>query len=463
MIISTLAFVCAFGLFLVVWRKYSSLSLVTPLAVFVGFEVVSVWPPTVYAQGIEMADAYAAVLMVFAFFAFLIGFTAVASLTQTTRNVIVRFAKRPLLLEGSERAYLRVTIVFTVLLFALSTYLYGGTSLLLGAIEGYARGESQTDVVTQLSLDREALTKGYYFGEAYKGQGVILQTLRTGWLYLTVLTAAVARATGRWRWGGISALLLLLSFNYVGAAARFQLVEVLLTLLVGLSFFTKFTRKRFALAVASVAILVLAVSPLSIQTVHIDLQDRPWGQLAAAMRDRILFGDGIHNVEVIQFTDQGLLPYGWGRYHWEKALTALPGVTAGVPLSQQLQMIRSGNPIDTAFASMTYFGVLYADFGPIGPLVGYAGIGAFVAWLQAYMFRMRKSVLQIPFIALLTIGVGGLTIGSSVSALAGLFVLIAFHLALVAVFRFAGGTSRRAPRSLRPSWRTDPVQAEGYR
>jgi hypothetical protein len=460
------AFAMLFVLFLAAWRRYGTTTAVTPLVVFAAFEVVGVWPSSVYAQSIGMSNAYVSTLLVFAFASFLATFALICGLTRTNRNVVEQFVQSPVILEGSEKAYLIVTIFFGVLLVALGTYLYGPTSLLLEALEGFGRGDSQTEVVTLLSTRREEITKGYYFGEAYRGQGLILQILQTGWPFLTLMAAVIAHSTRRLRWFAVTGLLLLLSFNYVGAAARFQLVSVLLIQLIGMSLLTKLNLRRLIFGMAAMIVTIVAVAPLSVQTAGIDLTDNPVGALALSMRDRILFGDGIHNIEVIEFTEAGWLPYGFGQYHIEKAMTALPGVTWGIPLSQQLQSIRTGDPNDTAFASMTYFGVLYADFGPFGPIIGYAAIGFFVAFLQARMFRMPKTVFHVPLIASATLAVGNMTIGSSVSALATLVVVIAFHYSVVAVFRRIQGAPR-AP-AVRHSealvgWRARPQRIEGFR
>ena len=38
---------------------------------------------------------------------------------------------------------------------------------------------------------RKELTKSYYFGGAYRGQGLVLTVIGVGWSYLTVMTIAL--------------------------------------------------------------------------------------------------------------------------------------------------------------------------------------------------------------------------------------------------------------------------------
>ena len=76
---------------------------------------------------------------------------------------------------------------------------------------------------------------------------------------------------------------------------------------------------------------------------------------------------------------------------------------------------------------MTYLGILYADFGPIGVCLGYMLIGVIAAVAQGYLFRIRKGILEIPAITCAILLYSEMVLGSSISMGASLFILIVFY------------------------------------
>ena len=80
-----------------------------------------------------------------------------------------------------------------------------------------------------------------------------------------------------------------------------------------------------------------------------------------------------------------------------------------------------------AFASMSYLGILYADFGPIGVCLGYMLIGVIVAVAQGYLFQIRKGILELPAITYAIILYSELVLSSSISMGESLFILIVFY------------------------------------
>jgi uncharacterized membrane protein len=215
---------------------------------------------------------------------------------------------------------------------------------------------------------------------------------------------------------------------------------------VAVSLVVRLNPRRVLLAALLLLILILVVTPLSSQMTSLaDAENVVLDTFIGAVR-RVALGNGITNIEVMQFLDDGRLQFGWGVIHWEKLLTALPGITVGVPFSSQVQMIR--NPFaKTAFSSMTYLGILYADFGAFGVIIGYLLIGVVLAWEHTILFNMRKTILKLPALAFAILYSTDLSIGSSVSVIASLVIVTLFYFSLRLLVWVQEVPNRRASTS----------------
>ena len=222
---------------------------------------------------------------------------------------------------------------------------------------------------------------------------------------------------------------------FSASSGRYAVVAPFVCAAIGVSLISRLR----VMGLAGVTLFLIGVlyvaTPLSSQSSSTGEPNIRFGTVINDALRRISLGNGVHTLEVINYVDDGRLELGLGVIHWEKLLTALPGVSVGEPFSQQLQALRQPRRTGTTFASMTYFGILYADFGALGVVAGYALIGLFVAIATRFLFTRRKGVLEVAGVSLSVWYFADLSVGSSVSAASSWAVVGMFHLAMTCLAR----------------------------
>jgi len=424
--ISVILLIGCFIGFVLVWKGQQSQQLVTPFMVIASFEILWTWPASIYSQVIDVSDAYPAILMALAFCTFLAGYRIAVGSVRVIRAQIRSFSDRPIERDYSEAAYLVTIVAAGTVLFFLGRYLHEGLPPITRTLIDLWRGSDHATAVGELSTARESM-KGYYFDTGvYRGQGAILTMLQVGWPYLSLMAFLLFKATKRRAWLVTLGITLLMSVWFVGATGqRTPVVMVFVYLAIGVSYCKRLKATGLLRTIAGILIIAFLVTPFSGQLVGDIGDDNFISTVMDKATRRILLGDGITVIEIVRFIEDGALSYGYGRIHLEKFLTALPGVTYGIPFSMQLQAL-SGAESKTAFRSTTYFGVLYADFGPIGVVAFYALIGMFAGKAQNYLFQTRKYISSLPARTFVTLYSSALVLGSSVSMMASLFVVMLF-------------------------------------
>lgn len=430
-----------------VWAATSRRCLVlTPFLMFALYEAVFAWPAVIYAQAEGICDAYPAILMSTAFVGFLAGFLLSFSHPGRDRTWLERYRDAPVQRPDYPVAMLVLLAAVAAGLALAGLYLYQGPPPILLALWTLAQGSGFDDVVTTLSTQREALNKGYLFEGGYRGQGVIQQVQQIGWPFLTLAAVVLHRGDGKRRWRVLAGVCLVCAVAFIGGVGqRYQVMMIFVYLLVGLSLLIRVRIRHLVLSGIFLLTSVLIVGLFSGQMAGLGRSDRPLTDALGGVTSRILLGNGMTNIEVIGFIDQGLMRVQNGAIHAEKLVAALPGVSGDVPFSVRVQQLRTARDQDTTFASMTYFGILYADFGPLGPIVGYLLMGLFIGSVQNVLFRFAKGALEVPTVAFVSYYCADLSLGSSVSVAASLFVLGLFRLLLIAGYRFLGGWGNRVP------------------
>jgi oligosaccharide repeat unit polymerase len=426
---------CLFGLsligFLLVWYFTTKKSLtITPFVIFGIYEIAWGWPATIYEQYWNQGSEVPATLMGCAFLNFLIGFLFLMGIMRETRSRTKLFTNRALLMTNSPRFYAIIIGIICLVNMLLAVMLYGGLPPLFEAGIVLFRGGGYIDALSVLTEGREEITKGYYFGGQYRGQGVISQVLQVGWVYVTGTAWLIYYRTKRRNWLFLSLLLLAGSLILgSGVGGRLVVAMPLVCLIILVSLTHELRLKGIAKIAVIMCLIVAAVTPLSSQTTDLEESTSVMLDTLQYAVGRVAFGSGMTNIEVYDFIENGSLEVGYGRIHIEKSLTALPGVTVGIPFSYEVQLLRKGYSLkDTSFASMTYFGILYADFGAIGVLIGYLLIGCFTAIMQYYFVRVRKGILEMPAVALMIYYFSFLSIGSSISAVTSIMTVGIFYI-----------------------------------
>ncbi|MCH2203370.1 MAG: hypothetical protein MK102_15480 [Fuerstiella sp.] len=424
--LSLLFFLFTFLAFLFVWRMLSGgRMVVTPLVVFAGFEFLCTWPATVYFQEFGNASVYAALLVAAAFLSFLFGYLLWMSVVARRSGLLRRFLDKPLVCRQSPMAVLFAVTVTTVSLMAVGVYHFRGVPPVVSTFSQLLQGDGYSDSISELSAARYDNTKGHYFGEKYRGGGLVQTVFGVGFPYLVLVTLFMSACTRKRVWLFLTIALAVLMVVFVGGSGqRFQIIMAVACIAVGGNICFGWSARRAFGSGLMLGCIMLLATPLSSQMIGVDSEENALLFTVTRAFERICLGNGTHSLEVLDFVDSGALELGYGSIHLQKFISALPGVSYGTPFSSRVQQMRGGT--STAFASMNYYAVLYADFGAIGVLVGYMIIGILAAATELIFFGSEKDVMYVPAYAVAVVLFSDLSIGGSASVVASGFILVVF-------------------------------------
>ena len=447
--LSILLFAGCFALFLAVWLSTSQRYIVvTPFLIFALFELVCNWPAFIVGQIRGIIDTGPAIMAGIAFLSYLASYTVVLGRKQRAALDLTRFRDATVERQGSDLAYLISIVAFASFTVCLGLYLYRGMP---PVIAGLFQSADHSEFV-ELTARVRTEAKEHYAGGAYRGQGIISTVIAVSFPYLVLVSFLLFRSCRKLGWLLLTILLFATGVVFTGGGgARYQVIMFFCFFAVAASFMWRISIKHVMPMIAVVAIVTLLVMPASSQLSGVTDSDNVTRDITLNAIERITLGNGMTSVEVIDFIDNGFLDYGWGDIHLQKMINAIPGVTYGIPFSNIVQHLRTSES-QASYASMTYLGILYADFGPIGVCLGYMLIGVIAAVAQGYLFRIRKGILEIPAITCAILLYSEMVLGSSISMGASLFILIVFY----GLFKKSvslvdqGGSRRRAfPFSIR--------------
>jgi oligosaccharide repeat unit polymerase len=274
--------------------------------------------------------------------------------------------------------------------------------------------------------------------------------------YLLGMAIIQFRASRRKAWLVAASVAGVFCVIFVGGdGTRRPLIDVVLYLVILVSFVQKIGYWRLARAAAvvlGVAILLSAVSP----KMHSELGRDDFLSFATLeIVERITLGNGINNIHTIEFVRSGRLPLQNGAIHLRNFLGSIPGISAGMPLSYQLHLLLIPGSTATTYASGTYLMQIYADFGSGGVLFVYALIGCFAALMCRGICRAQKKATTLPFLAFCSMFAGNISISGFSGFLASFAVLLMIHSLINTVARFPrvslsqSRESRRTPLSCR--------------
>lgn len=331
-------------------------------------------------------------------------------------------------------------------------YFRGYPPTVLGMEQWIAQGDL-SEAQSLVSSGRRALTKSHVFGEAYRGQGVLKNLLFVVWTYGLLLSALIALRNRKIWWKGLFLLFFIGSVLFIGGTGeRSRVLWSLVVVLIGFSFVRNLNaRKMF---VALVFFFVCLVG-LSLLTPRYQLAHDKWhlmGNLVQSVFQRLASGDKINNLRMIHHLENGALERGYGGEHLRVALNALPGIHRP-PLAHHLAESMQGETT-TTYASGTYLGLVYVDFGLAGIVLIYLMMGMFVRECSQRMMGWRKSPENLVFMAFLSYALGNMSARAGVvSLLPNLLPIFMIHLMVLMVLSYFYRT-----RLVRPSNRGEAIQ-----
>jgi hypothetical protein len=428
-----------------------------PFWIAVAYEVLAVFPSTFagwyvgstallpqYAEGLVFeTDAMPMLVWSVAFLALLIGYGLAGGVSHQHARRVRAFLAEPFETVPSTMAIAVVSAAVFVAIVAAGLYFYRGLPPLMDV---FSSNETFADVAASMPEARRSLTKGHYFGEAYRGQRIVLFVLTIGFPWLAALTVTnVGRRRPVWLAGFATVMLLGLIF-LAGGGVRSRFLDMLLIVYIAGTLRSAVKVHRLGAFVAGVLCVGVALSVLSGKVpIGVEMLETA-GRGIERVATRVTLGNGVHNLWVIQLQREGLMRPEHGSLHLDKALNAVPGIERA-PFANQLAELAQGDEETTTYASMTGLGLGYADGGMIGAALVYLAAGLCLGLVERWLFTRRKNQLNLATIAVTTLHAGKLSYLNTIAFATNLGVCLALAGAALALATFVDwlAVRRRLP------------------
>jgi hypothetical protein len=404
--------------------------LLTPVLLFGGIEAVSVWAAPFYAYGNGVAyDGHSALVVATSFWAFLMGVALARRIGLDNAGEGRRFVGTDMA-GGPPLDHWTGLMALIVVLCGAGFYLYRGLPPQVAMFgDAWRHGQPLDLVMTDMRDIRFDLTKAHLFGGEYRGQGAIRVLLSVGWRFAMIaglvrLAASRNRKEAR-RWGVRLAGMVVLSLLYLaGDGTRAPFLMAMVQLLAAYSLLFPLRKKTLALAISLGFALILVLSLGSHKSAEWMRAQNPLKEGFRDVAERFFVVNGINNVYIMEFIRSGMLEHANGAIHWSRITSAMPGGGGGgqQSFSNMLAETISGRE-STSFATSTYLGTLYMDFGWTGCVVGYFLLGVALQATQHGMFRQNGRKYRFPAWLLLGSYAGLVTMGGWIQVLVNVAVL----------------------------------------
>lgn len=427
-----IAIALSLAVFIGVWRIDSNNSLIfTPILLLMFNEFLRVMPAFIYAPlaGVSR-DNFGLLVYMCGFLALAAGFAVRASIGRHNSLSALAYVAKPIELKSEIRLWLGVA-VGTLLLVITGVFMYQGLPSVTQALIALAAGDEASSIARGVGESREELTKGAYFGGAYRGQGIITIFQQAGWPIVTGMTLMAFVRTRKWPWLIAFGVLLIASFVFIaGNGTRGPFLHTLIFYAVLYSM-TRPLRPKFLaqalVGIVAVGILTSLYSP-KLQS-KLAEPDAP-KILATAILERILIGNAINDVYAIDFVNGGAMDHRGGRIHLRDLQAALPGIGAPVPFAHELYLMLNYGGTATTFSTGTYITKAFVDFSVWGVIVLFFAAGWMAAWFQGHLFRVPRSPLMLATSTRIAYEIGTLVLG-------GGFISLGTSLVMILLFAFA--------------------------
>lgn len=393
--------------FLFLWRLESRCRFVlTPFLLLIYWQFIRILPTFFVADNYGLATDFIPLMVsIVAFFSLLIGFVFSYFFYRASSNQILNFN-----VQNNYNQYLKFNkiefyaiILLSFLLIFLGLFYYQGFPATLYSVLGIFSEESN-ELARLVSSQRVDLTKGAYFGGEYRGQGLIRTILRIGWTLIccySILIISTKKSI-------INFVFFTVSFFFAwlfvaGAGDRGPFLDLLIVVFVAYSYYRVPKLRFILLAMFVIIICAIALGSYSAK-MHSLLMDSPGSFLYnsfSRILGRIVFGNAVHDVQIIELINNGKWDLRLGSNHIRDFITSLPGVRYGKPLSYDLFMYLNPGSKSTTFASGTYLSKVYVDFSFYGIFPLFFLCGFFVGIIQRFLFTLKPSLINISLAAII--------------------------------------------------------------
>lgn len=437
--------------FIIAWKRDSRHALImTPFLVYVIREIQANWLAAWQAPALGLSsDHYAFNLLLTGFALFIIGYLLTSIISGSSAALPLGFRDRPI--KGTDRWGLAVAIAIgSAVLIAAGLFLYRGIPPIGRALSDIVLGVGEDEVARYLHQSRVDITKSHYFGGAYRGQGLLRSLMRIGWAFIIMMAYSAYLATEKKAWKTVAFALMIPGVLFVGGdGTRASLVNQIVLGFVFISLIRPVRIRSAIYAFAGIIALGVVLSfigpkmSLSSMRASSDSEVTVLKDASLTIIHRVFRTNGVNTVDLIERVRRGDWPMRWGRVHLRDFLASIPGVNPGPPLSYELYLARNPGARGTTYQSATWAADLMVDFGPVGLLMGYALMGVLIALAQSVMFRIPKTIISTPFLAVMIVSIGSIPIGGPNGVFAALVLVAAFVMLLTIARKIGKWLPRR--------------------
>lgn len=423
------------------WRVDSRCSLLlTPFLMVMANELLRVLPGFIYAAAVGISRDHTAMLVFFAGFVSLSGglYCSLGYLRYRT-SIPKKFLEIPLYIK-SEGDIFWAIFCGSLLLMLAGFYMYEGIPTVTDALLALLAGGEGEEIALQVTASRLGTTKGHYFGGAYRGQGVISVLMRVGWPLLVSVAFIIYFRTRKIKWLSILIILFFLSFLFIaGDGRRGPFISTFIVYIILLSFIKKLNLRFVAIGAIVIFTTAILMGLYSAKMFFLLGSDNFLITAVENMLNRIFLGNAINDAYAIEFVRNGTINLRLGMIHLRDLQAAMPGISGGLPFSNELALLINPAGSATTYASGTYITKSYVDFGMIGVGVSFFFIGLLAGFAQRLIFyKPHKDPFHLAISAMLIYFTGLLVLTSPMSVFSSILVLLFFYLFLQIAIKIFG-------------------------
>lgn len=393
--------------FLAVWRLESKWRIViTPFMFLMYFELIRILPAFFVADNIGIAnDLFPLLVALTGYFFLLFGFVSAYFAKPNSSKRVLHFhaIQKYDNCSRSNKVDAGAILLLSFFLTGLGLFFYQGLPATINSVLGLLGGAGD-ELARMVTSQRLELTKGAYFGSAYRGQGLIRTVLEIGWTLVCCYTLlnAVNRKTSRgWMVFGLS---IFLAWLFVaGDGTRGPYLHLLIVVIAAYSFYRALSVRFVFIAGFAIIVLAILLSSYSGKMFFIlaDPSRSFFSEAFSRIFSRIFLGNALNDVRIIELINSGEWEVRLGANHIRNFITSIPGIRYGKPLGYDLFIHLNPGSSRTTFASGTYLSHVFVDFAWFGIIFLNFIAGCFVGLIQRSIFLLKKSLWSISIAATL--------------------------------------------------------------
>jgi len=375
--------------------------LFTPVTLFVLLDIFVNWPGLVVGEADGwLTSSLTPLIFLAATVSFALGVMLTRSAAGWTNDMPTRYqSELPLPIDSGK--VLTWCWITAGLMVAGTLFLHKGIPQ---PLIGFLR-DSTKQLLTEAYDARFNSTKSAYFGGEYRGQG-FFRTFNLLFSYMISAGGAYLIAMHGLRyWRHLVGLALILIAVGLSNATRGDLFVVIASALIACGFLFRVRVRHVILA--GVVLMGAMIGLTALQGRIRETKGVSQSVLTKSSLEivtRILAGNSIHTVQVIEMVQHGFLIVPFGDTTLTDINNSIPFAKKKLPLAFQINRFTEphGHGI-TTFNTMTYLGPCFADFGLIGVIIIYFLLAFVLTQAEIYFLKRPKSLPGV--MALVVLGI----------------------------------------------------------